>query len=82
MNTVINYAITEAILGNGYMLSRHRRTCHSTDHINIDMTGTTATINTSEHRDVTTKRHLQPPRFFLRESYLRKNTLSRLVGSI
>jgi hypothetical protein len=68
----MNYAMTEAILGNGYMLSRHRRICHSTNHINIDMTGTTAVINTSKYRDVTTTRHLQPPLFVLRESYLRK----------
>jgi hypothetical protein len=82
MNIVMNYAIIEAILRDGYMLSRHRRTCHSTDHISTDMTGTIVTINTSEYCDVTTTRHLQPPLFFLRESYLRKNTQSRLVGSI
>jgi hypothetical protein len=39
-------------------------------------------INTSEYRDVTTTRHLQPPLSFLRESYLLKNTLSGLVDSI
>jgi hypothetical protein len=72
VNTVMNYAITEAIIGNGYMLSRHQRTCHSTDHISIDMTGTTTTMNTSEYRDVTISRHLQPPLFFFRESYLQK----------
>jgi hypothetical protein len=80
---MMNYAITGAILNSefhGYMLSRHRRTCHSTDHISIDMIETTVMINTSEYRDVTTTKYLQPPLFFLHESYLQKNAQSRLVG--